>query len=361
MALNKQKEFSKEITLITKGVLIMMLLYHHLFCNENIVQYNVIMFSQNLGFVHNISYYCKVCIAVFAFLSAFGMTRAYMKTENMTAKGYTKAMLKRLVKLESSICFVYCVVILYKKFIMHGAIAEHYRSSFIIKLADMIIDMLGLYRFFETGTINVTWWYMSFAVLEIFAMPIFYMVYKKCRYTLVPIGVCIPLIYQGEGEWFVRFIPSIILGIFFAYENVFETLKKWGQGDIKRKLLKIMVCFLGIWWTYIFCRVTRIEYAYPLCSVIYPYLAYEILADIPVMNKFLGFLGKHATNIFLIHTFIFLYFYTDFIYSFKYGILIWLVLLGLTLMISIALEQVKKIIGYNRLINYFVLKIDRWV
>jgi len=45
------------------------------------------------------------------------------------------------------------------------------------------------------------------------------------------------------------------------------------------------------------------------------------------LDKLLEFLGKHSTNIWLIHTFFCYYLFKDFIYSFKYPALIFIVLL----------------------------------
>ena len=38
---------------------------------------------------------------------------------------------------------------------------------------------------------------------------------------------------------------------------------------------------------------------------------YEFLEGIPGIKHILMFIGKHSTNIFLIHTFIYLYFYEE--------------------------------------------------
>ena len=55
------------------------------------------------------------------------------------------------------------------------------------------------------------------------------------------------------------------------------------------------------------------------------------IRKITFVSLIFQYLGKHSMNIFMIHTFIFAYFYRDFIYSFKYPILIFLVLLVFSL------------------------------
>lgn len=82
-----------------------------------------------------------------------------------------------------------------------------------------------------------------------------------------------------------------------------------------------------------------------------PLLVFDIVAYVPILSHVLKFLGKHATNIFLTHTFIYYYFYTDFIYSFKKDWLILIVMLIVCTMLSIFIELVKKIFRFNLLID----------
>lgn len=65
----------------------------------------------------------------------------------------------------------------------------------------------------------------------------------------------------------------------------------------------------------------------------------------------LRYLGKHSMNMYLVHTFIFAYFFKEFIYGFKYPVLIFLALLATSLLTSIVVEQLKRITRYNNLIT----------
>ena len=84
----------------------------------------------------------------------------------------------------------------------------------------------------------------------------------------------------------------------------------------------------------------------------------EFINVIPGVRQILLFLGKHSMNIFLIHTFIRHYFWSDFIYSFGHFVVNVLVLLGISLAVSIVLEWLKNITGYNRLIRNICEKIE---
>ena len=74
---------------------------------------------------------------------------------------------------------------------------------------------------------------------------------------------------------------------------------------------------------------------------------------------FMQFVGKHSMNMYLTHTFIFCLFFPDFIYGFKYPILIFLALFTTSLLLSVCIEFVKKRIGFYKLLDKAVNFINR--
>ena len=71
------------------------------------------------------------------------------------------------------------------------------------------------------------------------------------------------------------------------------------------------------------------------------------------------YVGKHSMNMYLTHTFIFGYFFADFIYGFKYPVLIFLALFTTSLLLSICIEFVKRRIGFYKLSGKVVDIINR--
>ncbi len=65
----------------------------------------------------------------------------------------------------------------------------------------------------------------------------------------------------------------------------------------------------------------------------------------------MAFVGSHSMNMFLIHTIIFEYYFTDFIYGFKNWVLVLFALFVTSLLTSIVIEYLKKVSGYNKLIG----------
>lgn len=351
----ESNSFTKEHTLMTKGILIIMMLVHHVLASDMIGIYGVSTMLSDVRLTSNITIYCKMCISGFAFLTAFGMTHSLMVIQSNKRDNYFKAVCKRLVKLEAANIFIYILAVLFKRFVMVESIRELYDMGNGFSFVYIVIDMLGLSTYFGTPILNVTWWYLTFAILLIVAMPFICMAYEKFGRLFLLGGCILPIVIFGEGFHFSRLLSSVIIGTAFAYEGWFEKIQNAGRSFWSRGV-RICIEFGGIVLSYFIYCYTDIKYSYVFAFLI-PLVVFEVIGYIPVVRSVLKFLGKHATNIFLIHTFLYYYFYTDFIYSFKKDWLILLVMLIICTLLSIVIELLKKISGYNRLVGKLLARI----
>ncbi len=343
--------FSKKHSTITKGILIILMLAHHVFSPDLLTLYGVKTLLHNPALVTQIITFFKICVAGFSFISAFGITRA-LKNQNFRkpSEGLS-VILKRLIKLEAAVIIIYILSAFYMHFVMHRPIGVYYAEA-DMDVAHIIlsicIDGLGLAAYMGIPSINVTWWYLSYAILLIAVMPLIYKAYEKYRYLLLPAACLTCLVIPGARVEFWCYLPTAFLGCAFAYENWFERLQEWKRENKLIKAGKFLACLFLLYLSYLLSRYTALEFSYPLVFVI-PYMVYEFITAVPVLNFCLEFLGKYATDIFLIHTFIYYYFYPEFIYSFQESWKILPVLLGICLVVSILIELFKKYTGYNRL------------
>lgn len=76
----------------------------------------------------------------------------------------------------------------------------------------------------------------------------------------------------------------------------------------------------------------------------------------PIVSAFC-FLGKHSMNIFLFHTFIYYYWFRDFIYASRNPVIIFILLLTICIFVSLCLEGLKKLICFQAIEE----KIDKLV
>ncbi len=223
----------------------------------------------------------------------------------------------------------------------------------------MIADMLGLSSYFGRTGFNITWWYLSYAFLLIIAAPLMVELHKKYRYAMLLPTMVLPVVLFKSDVHFAVLLPTAMLGIAFAWEDWFEKIHDYihdGEKKVAKNLgfAAITILFYVVsWFAVIDLDMT---YFFPM-TIVFAFVAYEYISYTRIIKTVLRFLGENCTNIFLTHTLIYYYWNQDFIYSFKYTVLIFLVLMGISLAISVVLELFKKFTGYNKLVKKIITRI----
>lgn len=353
--------FSKKHTAMTKGILIILMLAHHLFYPGQIPMYGVNTLMEGQLRIDQLILFFRICVAGFSFLSAYGITCALKNSASRGIKTDMSVMLKRWIKLEAAAVIIYILAVLYKQFVLSQSIFEFYSPTgpdTAHVVFSMFLDALGLASFMGSPLLNVTWWYLSYAILVIAIMPFVFKAYEKFRYPMLPAACLVALTIPNNRGDFWNFLPTVFLGCAFAYENWFEKLRDWRADNKIIKTGKFFACLLALYLSYALSKYTSLEFSSLLVFVI-PYMVYEFLSFVPILRSLLEFLGRHATNIFLIHTFIYLNFHDAFIYSFRDSWKIMCVLLGICLLLSVVLELLKKITGYHKLTAKLLQLVDK--
>ncbi len=347
---------TKEHTLILKGILVLMLLFHHLFFPDKLEAYTVNTFVKNPATMLSIVTWCKSCIAGFCFITAYGTTKKFMNMPRTDTKSYAGVVAISLIKLEMSVWFIYVLAVLYKKLVMRMNL--DYGSNPVQKIIYMIFDALGLAKYTGTPTINVTWWYLSLFILLIVSMPFIYHAYTKGRYLLLGPACLLPAVLFSKSDLlYADLLPVVVIGVAFAYENWFEKIEKWNRSW--RKLILLAALILCGWFSF---EVNRYVH-YTICWMLIfflPILVQEYLSHIPGLSHILKFIGAQATSIFLIHTFIYYYFYTDILYSLSDSWKIYLALLTSSILVSLIIAFLKKRLQYDRLTVLVQRKLSFW-
>ena len=92
------------------------------------------------------------------------------------------------------------------------------------------------------------------------------------------------------------------------------------------------------------------ELKWALIPVLLVLFCVEYVIRIPGLKQILRFLGRHSMNVYLIHNFYRKYLH-DFIYGQKHFLLILLLLMGISLICSILIEALKKLLRYDESIH----------
>lgn len=336
---------------ILKGLGIIMMFIHHLFYDtttlftENVSTW---VFSPDL--LVRVSAFCKSCVAIFVFISSYGITKSLPEATNI--KIYIR---KRYIKLIFPFLFVYLIAAIVA--LISGDWNIYYPGNWISNIYYCVTDALGLANLFGTPTLNGTWWYMSYAIFIIVFVPILNIITQKIgSLGILLLGIFIP-VYMGVSDIdpFRWYMMTLILGMLTAKHNIYEKIKRLPT-SAQAVLFLLGFCGifafecvrwnLGLYWISEACIATL----FPIISL--------AIAQIHLVREIILYIGKHSMNLFLTHSFIYYYYCRSFIYMWKYPLFIFFALLIISVILSVILEQLKKLTGYSSIEKYVLSKID---
>ncbi len=325
--------FSKEVTSASKGLAVILMLAHHLFycCPELSELYNVHSTIFSLKEIYKISEVCKLCVAVFVFLTAYGMT----------AGGADRKLdpVRRLKRLMVPFWIVYIAAI-FTYFLREDHLAIYLNEGRFKGILSMVIDALGLANMTGTPTYNETWWYMTLAILLIFMLPIIIRLYNRFGLSVLGLSVFIPYFWADTSSPALAYLFPAVLGIWAANSSYFEKLQNFG------KTKTIFLPLIGSAALFALCCAVRgkiglIYWADTLSALFLITFLFLLVDCTPLKLRVLTFLGRYSMNIFLVHTLLFEYYFPKQIYAPGNWLLIVLVLLLSSLAIAVLLTPLQ--------------------
>lgn len=362
-------KFTKEHTMQMKGIAIIILLFHHCFLNAQrwaTVPYEKLATTKGWGYYpisfapfssHTIQYlasFSKICVAMFVFMTGYGMWVSYeSQKKKTTMSNYIK---KRMVTLMTGFLIIFVVTEILA--IPTGRFIEVYGHDFR-SVVYMIIDALGLAKLLGTPLFCLTWWYMSLAIVLIMIFPFVHSIMGKYQWVVVVASIIVPRACGfGQSTDLFRYLLAYTLGMYFAQHDLLARIKeKFMEQNVAGKLLSLIVSLIGL-AVIIKCRQNAwigwkyLDFWDGFAAMYVIVISYIYILNGKWIVKGLGFLGKHSMNIFLIHSFYRDVFFHEFTYSFYYAWLDYIVLMAISLVTSIVLEWFKKLIRYEKFIEW---------
>lgn len=364
--------FSKDDTLFVKGVATIILLATHLFNRSEaawvLFDYNpawmidgrpliTTLFTGSCG---------KVCVDLFVILSGYGLNLGLKARENRNnmIENSVRYTVVRIVKLMVNFWFVYLVFVpifaALGKINITGVYGTGMKGVFAA-----LIDFLGLqdilYEILRTGTVNVTWWYMSTVLILYALFPVLRICVRgKDRWywlaALLLINLYAPFAaYRQMKTGLFFYIPAFYLGMLLSEDGLLDAFKRWTQ---KQQLLKLPLLLALLVATFFITRNDRYrgELLYSLawlavCIALFTG-RFGILANKYCRTPF-ELIGKYSANIFFVHTF-FLFGFPKFAYLPRNPILTLVWFVAWMTLVSWLVEQVKKMIRLKYLEAYLV-------
>ena len=362
-------KFTKEHTMQMKGIAIIILLFHHCFLNAQrwaTVPYEKLATTKGWGYYpisfapfssHTIQYlasFSKICVAMFVFMTGYGMWVSYeSQKKKTTMSNYIK---KRMVTLMTGFLIIFAVTEILA--IPTGRFIEVYGHDFR-SVVYMIIDALGLAKLLGTPLFCLTWWYMSLAIVLIMIFPFVHSMMEKYQWVVVVASIIVPRACGfGQSTDLFRYLLAYTLGMYFAQHDLLARIKeRFMEQNMAGKLLSLIVSLIGL-AVIIKCRQNAwigwkyLDFWDGFAAMYVIVISYIYILNGKWIVKGLGFLGKHSMNIFLIHSFYRDVFFHKFTYSFYYAWLDYIVLMAISLVTSMVLEWFKKLIRYEKFIDW---------
>jgi hypothetical protein len=255
---------------------------------------------------------------------------------------------KRLIRLYANYWLIAIIFVPIGIFFYERTFQEVFTSHPYIKF---LIQMAGLHRFAYTELgYNGTWWYMSVIIPLVILFPFIYDLIEKYG-VLILIGFFLLILPKSEilpviNPWLLPFA----LGIFLSQKDyIIEISNRINiLGNWRFLLLMILIVLVAKFRNNIYLlKGVEIDWLFGSLIILF---VFELTILFKIVETTLSFLGKHLFNIFLFHSFFLIYpSWKDFTYSFKYPLLIFFVLLAISLIISLIIEQFKKVIRFKEI------------
>lgn len=348
--LSHRRSFSLTSTNLCKGIAIILMYFHHSFYDANSWSECEVIFAP---LTQNQTIYLallgKVCVHIFVLLSAFGTYRS-TPPDRTTRVTYPQTVKRRYLHLAGSFLLIYLLTQIFSSVISSSRL-EVYGADPLARWFYTVVDALGLAVPLGTPSYNATWWYMYLAMILIFLLPLLSRLVDRIGWTLLPLTLLLiwGLKIDASSDALPRYLPVAVTGILLAKYQVFERVYDFLSRRIGLLLLGIPVLLVLMACTGYLRSIFGLDYILlSLLAVWICFFCFLYLEQIPGLRQVLYFLGKHSMNMFLTHSLIRnsaskLH---AFSYAPKYPILIILLLLADTLLLSIAIEGLKKLLGF---------------
>lgn len=356
--------FTKEDTNVAKGVALIMMYIHHMYFEKATYEaFTIDFFPINEAQALILSALCKICVAIFVFLSGYGLVIAYKKNQNASIKDYYRYNLGRYIKYILSFMIIFIVFDLVCTL---SGNANNHTAVFgtgLTGIANMLLDLLGLSTIMGTPTFCATWWYNSIFVTILLLLPILWVLYRKIGVATLLMILVLPRMLVLNTSNLRWYLPSVVLGMIFADQKLFEKIHNWGRQDEYTEntrnyhtILNIVTALIII---IIFANLRRtwgvlIDLTDAVLAAAIIYISYETIGAFRITKKMIGFVGIHSMNLFLCHSFFRKFLFNKQMYFFENAWLNVLWMLGWTLLFSVILEWIKKIVRFNRLSDMII-------
>lgn len=354
--------FNHRQTNISKGVALLLLIWHHLFFNrpDMYSRFSSMGIFQGVPIECWIASFSKVCVAIFLLLSGYGMYISYKKEQEAIfcwrAIRRDFYFIKRhLLKQMFNYWFIFIIFVPIGIF-FNRKISNIYENNILFG----VLDFLGLSNIFSTPSANNSWWFVSLIIILYILFPLLARVIEwfpewvfmfSLSILLIPNLTSLPIV----GEYLV-WLPPFLFGMILAKYSLLERIRNKIQSILKGLMLSLtLILFFAVMrilLNKLGMHTAIFDSFFSFSIVLFSYL---VLSRVPFISNGLELLGKYSGDIYMFHIFITEYFFREQIYGFRYPALIFIMTVIICIIIALLLSRLKKVTRYNVLINNVLL------
>tara|TARA_B110000211_G_scaffold199066_1_gene229278 strand:- start:207 stop:1241 length:1035 start_codon:yes stop_codon:yes gene_type:complete len=332
-------EITKNQSKILQTMATLMMLFLHLFNREHIGLFTPLIYVGSQPLSYYLSLFCDCCVPIFCFVSGYGLYHTYNKNETP----YTKNNLRRILKLYINYWLILFIFAICLGFLLN----KHGYPGDWMTLFLNILAVDNLY--------NGAWWFFFTYILLVFSSSIIFRI-AKSNYAIL-------LFLFSIGFYLISFYFRIYS------PNLFDSLFiNWIQRQICLYGCSFFPFLIGAlslkykWNTKVslFFNKVKLKNSLALTAIIVLIIIHGLIPNFIVapflaipfillfnqikfsnqINKLILKLSVHSTNLWLIHMFFYQVYFKNFIYSAKYVLLIFLLLIGCSFLSSYFINKI---------------------
>lgn len=330
--IQKGSLISKTEAGMLQAIAVLLMVFHHLFAFSDRIHVDYVMVFNRFGNIETIlSYFARICVAMFAFCSGYGMYKSSMSAS------FRKVLWS----------------------IPHR-IFHFYQRYWVIFLTFVPLGFaLGVYSFqpqqFIRGFLglscqyNAEWWYVSYYLNFLLLFPVLWAIFQGlsakrlwilhgvmafCALAMINLPNTFP--YSGLLSVLIYFVE----GMYIVASGCFEHLDRLlGNHPLMKALLGLILC-AGVF----VLRTLRMPE-----HLLVPIFIFGLMLVLkhPLVYRYPGvvfrFVGKYSTYIWLTHTFFGYYYFQKLTFLPRFSPLIFLFCTGLCIVVGIAAEQILRL------------------
>lgn len=332
-----------------KGIGIVLMLFHHLFNDhEEYAGYAIDYAPFTDHRLTQIAQLGVICVAIFVFVSGYGLTKSYRAAQEKNGPGRSVSILgfalQRWWDLMTQYWVVFAAALLLQP--LGRTLGQAYAGGASSPAVSFASDLFGLSFLMGTPTLNPTWWYMTLAILFLFLAPCVNALMDRVGLLPGLVACAAAAIALGRGNAYCIYTIVLLAGIVCARTEAFTKIAELLDTPPKRMaaiavaVLAEAMLMIALLREYTYFGITRALTAF--CTAL---LCRLVLTD-NALGRALEYLGEHSTNMFLFHNLLYCYYFPGFFFGLHYWWLVTAALIAASLFSGLLLEWLSEASGY---------------